>query len=102
MINEQQAKKIERLKRGESFVTTEHGNSMIPLIYSGQGHVLCPVEIADCEIGDIVFCVVDNCALTHLVTDTDLEKGLQISNNRGKINGWTKEIYGKVVEVLND
>lgn len=28
-----------------------------------------------------------------------LKRGLQISNNHGYVNGWTKAIYGKVTEI---
>jgi len=35
--------------------------------------------------------------MTHLVTAKNDKKGLQISNNHGHINGWTKQICGKVL-----
>lgn len=31
--------KLERLQRGESFITSDKGNSMVPLIKSGQDHI---------------------------------------------------------------
>ena len=31
---------------------------------------------------------------------TSYENGLLIGNNKGGINGWTKQVYGRVVEVL--
>jgi hypothetical protein len=37
---------------------------------------------------------------THLVKAKDPQKGVQIGNNRGSINGWTKQVYGKVTSVL--
>ena len=51
--------KQERLAAGETFVTSEKGNSMTPLIMSGQKHVLEPVPGLDSvKVGDIVYCKV--------------------------------------------
>ena len=92
--------KLEKLLNGETFTTSEKGNSMIPLIKSGQEHVLAPTQWENCEVGDIVYCKVKGRFFTHLVKAKDEKKGLQIGNNRGNINGWTKQVYGKVIEVL--
>lgn len=93
--------KIEALERGETIVTSEKGNSMIPLIYSGQKHELSPEnDWTKCEVGDIVFCRVHGRLFTHLVKAKNNEQGLQIGNNHGYINGWTKRVYGKVTKVL--
>mgnify|MGYP003986932813 FL=1 len=89
-----------RLQNGETFVTSEKGNSMVPLIKSGQKHKLAPVEWKQCMKGDIVFCKVKGSFYTHLVKGKDSVKGLLIGNNRGRINGWTKQVYGRVIEVL--
>jgi len=85
---------------GETFVTKEKGNSMIPLIKSGQPHRVKPVKWEDCKKGDIVYCKVKGIFYTHLVTGKNAAKGLQISNNHGHVNGWTKHVYGIVVEIL--
>ncbi len=92
--------KLERLLSGETFVTSEKGNSMVPLITSGQDHKLSPVNWEDCEVGDIVYCKVKSYYYTHLVKAKNQEKGLLIGNNKGGINGWTKNVYGKVIEIL--
>jgi hypothetical protein len=92
--------KLERLKNGETFVTKETGNSMVPLIKSKQDHVLAPVLIEDVVPGDIVYCKVKGNWYTHLVKAIDPLKGCLIGNNKGNINGWTKQVYGKVIEVL--
>jgi hypothetical protein len=91
--------KLEKLQNGESIITSEKGNSMVPLIKSGQEHLLEPIAIDEVKIGDIVYCKVRGRFYTHLVKAIDETKGLQIGNNRGHINGWTKQVYGKVVEV---
>ena len=92
--------KIEKLEKGETFITKEKGNSMLPLIASGQEHELAPVKIEDVKVGDIVFCKVKGNLYTHLVKAIDKNKGCLIGNNRGKINGWTKQVFGKVIKVL--
>lgn len=92
--------KLERLQNGETFVTKETGNSMVPLIKSKQEHVLAPILIEDVVPGDIVYCKVKGNWYTHLVKAIDPLKGCLIGNNKGNINGWTKQVYGKVIEVL--
>lgn len=92
--------KLERLLNGETFITNEKGNSMVPIIKSGQNHKLSPAKWEDCEVGDIVYCKVKSKFYTHLVKSKSIERGLLIGNNKGNINGWTKNVYGKVIEIL--
>jgi hypothetical protein len=66
--------KLEKLQNGETFVTSEKGNSMIPLIKSGQEHKLAPVKWEDCNEGDIVYCKVKGNFYTHLVKGKNNEK----------------------------
>lgn len=91
--------KINRLRNGETIKTSEKGNSMVPLIKSGQEHILAPATWEQAEIGDMVFCRVKGNHYTHLVKAKS-ERGLLIGNNHGRINGWTKAVFGKVVQVL--
>ena len=92
--------KLEKLMAGETITTKEHGNSMVPLIYSGQEHILAPATWETIVVGDIVYCKVHGNYYTHLVKAIDETKGCQIGNNKGRINGWTKQVYGKVIQVL--
>jgi hypothetical protein len=92
--------KVEKLDKGESFITSEKGNSMVPLIKSGQKHKLEPATWENVEVGDIVYCKVKGNFYTHLVKAKNDKKGCQIGNNKGHINGWTKSVFGKVTEVL--
>lgn len=92
--------KLEKLQNGETIKTKEKGNSMLPLIASGQEHILQPCTWEDCNIDDIVYCKVNGKFYTHLVKAKNMNQGCQIGNNHGVINGWTKLIYGKVIEVL--
>lgn len=92
--------KLEKLQAGETVTTSEKGNSMVPLIRSGQEHVVEPATWESVEVGDIVYCKCRGNYFTHLVTAKNDDKGCQISNNHGHVNGWTKQVYGKVVKVL--
>ena len=91
--------KLERLQAGETFITSEKGNSMIPLIHSGQHHLLAPASLETVNVDDIVYCKVKGRFYTHLVKAKS-DRGCLIGNNRGYNNGWTKQIYGKVIKVL--
>lgn len=92
--------KLEKLQNGETFITSEKGNSMVPLIYSGQEHRLRPITWEETNVGDIVYCKVKGSYYTHIVKAKNNEKGCLIGNNKGGLNGWTKQIYGIVIEVL--
>ena len=67
--------KIEKLENGEEFWTSEKGNSMVPLIKSGQRHKLSPVSWENVEIGNIVYAKVKGCFYTHLVKAKNDKKG---------------------------
>lgn len=87
-------KKLSEMKKGESFETSEKGNSMTPLFMSGEKHRLIKIDSLDeIEIGDVVFCKVKGNYFTHLVKAKDEKKGCLIGNNHGKINGWTKNVF---------
>jgi len=91
--------KLERLQKGETFVTSEKGNSMSPIINSGQDHKLAPAKLEDVSVDDVVYCKVKGNFYTHLVKAKG-DRGVLIGNNKGGINGWTKSVYGKVIEIL--
>jgi len=93
--------KLEKLQKGETFLTSEKGNSMVPLIHSGQEHRLAPATWEEVETGDIVYCKVRGKYYTHLVKAKNSERGVLIGNNRGHENGWTKQVYGKVIEIIS-
>ncbi len=69
-------------------------------IKSGTKHKVKPITIEDVSVGDIVYCKVKSNYYTHLVKAKNDDKGCLIGNNKGGINGWTKNIYGLVIEVL--
>ena len=73
------------------------GHSMTPIIKSGT---LLTFQKADkYEVGDIVFCKVKGRYIDpHKITKENNGRYL-ISNNHGWDNGWTRTIYGKVIEI---
>jgi len=93
--------KVERLLAGETIISKESGNSMLPLIKSRQPVKLAPVTWEGCEVGDIVYCKVKGNLYTHLVKAKDPKRGVLIGNNKGRLNGWSRQVYGKVIEVLS-
>lgn len=92
--------KIEKLLAGETIISKEPGNSMLPIIKSRQPVKLEPVTWETVEVGDAVYCKVHGRCYTHLVKAKDPNKGCLIGNNKGNLNGWTKQVYGKVIEIL--
>jgi hypothetical protein len=92
--------KQQQLELNKTFITSEKGNSMTPLIKSGQEHELTPITWEKVTKGDIVFCKVKGNYFTHLVVAVDKEKGCLISNNHGRINGWTRKVYGRVTKIF--
>lgn len=75
------------------------GNSMLPKLPNPS---VCTYAVKDkYEIGDIVFCKVRGRFIdAHLITKIDGDRYM-IANNHGWENGWTKTIYGKVIEATN-
>ena len=75
---------------------------MVPLIRSRQQVVVAPVDPSKLEVGDIVLARVAGTVYLHLVSSVDpAKKRVQISNNRGRINGWTSHdrVFGICVAV---
>jgi hypothetical protein len=86
-----------RVAAGATVEFRPSGSSMVPLIRSRQLVTVAPVNPDRIEVGDIVLARVAGIVYLHLVTALDRGTGrVQISNNRGRINGWTNHarIYG--------
>jgi len=94
---------IARLRAGETVAFREGGNSMTPRIKSRQKCTYAPVNsMDDIKVGDAVFCRVGGSFFTHLVSA--IRGGeVQISNNHGHVNGWTKieNVFGRVIKIEN-
>jgi hypothetical protein len=99
-------KYIEKLKEGEAVQFRPRGNSMTPKIKNGQLVTVKPIErfwgVGHPKVGDIVLCKVAGAQYLHLVSAiSEDEQKVQISNNKGHINGWTsaRNIFGLVTDV---
>jgi hypothetical protein len=73
---------------------------MLPRIKSNQLVHVEPIT-GDLKVDDIVFCKVKGKLYVHLITAKDSKGRFQISNNKGRVNGWASAIYGKVTSVTD-
>jgi hypothetical protein len=92
--------KVEKLLAGETIISREPGNSMTPILQSRQPVELTPTTWEEVKEGDIVYCKVHGNFYTHLVKAKNDKRGVQIGNNHGHINGWTKNVYAKVTKIM--
>jgi hypothetical protein len=82
---------------GETVEFRPTGSSMVPLLRSRQLVRVAPVDPSKVEVGDVVLVKVAGTVYLHLVSAVDRFNGrVQISNNRGRVNGWTTHarVYG--------
>lgn len=93
----------EHLKHGEICKIIGFGQSMTPILKSGQPVICIPVtENTILKKNDIVFCKVKGNYYLHKISAIKNGVSYQISNNHGHINGTItrSNIYGKVVKIL--
>ena len=91
-----------QVQAGGTVTFRPSGGSMTPLIRSRDQVVVAPVVPAAVEVGDIVLVRVAGSVYLHLVSAVDHPRArVQISNNRGRVNGWASHdrLYGLCVEV---
>lgn len=91
-----------RVAAGETVEFRPAGDSMVPLIRSRQQVRVAPVDPARLAVGDIVLARVAGTVYLHLVSAVDsARRRVQISNNRGRVNGWTghDRVFGLCVAV---
>ncbi|MFD6888588.1 S26 family signal peptidase [Streptomyces sp. NPDC059957] len=80
----------DRVRAGATVEFRPTGTSMVPLVHSRQRVRVAPVDPTLLEPGDIVLARVSGTVYLHLVTAVDTpRRRVQISNNRGRVNGWT-------------
>lgn len=80
----------DRIGRGETVEFRPTGGSMVPLVHSRQKVRVAPADPALVEVGDIVLARVAGTVYLHLVSAVDVpRRRVQISNNHGRVNGWT-------------
>ena len=91
-----------KLKEGLICKVIGYGNSMTPILKSGQAVICIPVT-DDTELNkhDIVLCKVKGHHYLHMIHAIKNNTYL-IGNNHGHMNGTISRncIYGKVVEIL--
>ena len=78
------------------------GNSMRPIVCSGQEVVIAPVCADRVEVDDVVLVRVAGHVYLHRVIAVDaLRRRARIGNNHGRVNGWAPfdRIYGICVAV---
>ena len=93
----------EHLQNGETCKVTGYGNSMTPILLSGQAVICEPVtEEIELKKKDIVLCKVNGHHYLHLIHAIRNGKTFLIGNNHGHMNGWVSKskIYGVVREIL--
>jgi uncharacterized membrane protein len=97
---------IEQLKEpGDTVSFRPKGNSMVPLIRSGNLVTVRKFVEADFRTlkkGDIVLCKVNGKQYLHKVYSVEYSVSgpmVLIGNNKGRTNGWTSKIYGIVTGV---
>ena len=89
---------VEKLRRGETVTMRPQGNSMTPRIQSGQLVTIVPATLTEVEVGDVVLSKVKGTYRLHLISGHK-DGRVQISNAHGFVNGWTKQVFGKVIDV---
>jgi cell wall-associated NlpC family hydrolase len=90
---------VARLVRGETVTLRPRGQSMAPLIKTGQEVTVRPVASDELQAGDLVLCRVRGQYYLHLIKAVQGNRYL-IGNNRGHINGWVSRpaIFGRRVK----
>lgn len=92
-----------RLRAGEECYVVGFGQSMTPILKSGQPVIVTPLtDDMILEKNDIVFVKVAGHFYLHKISAIKNNKSYQISNNHGHVNGWVSrnQIYGKVIKIL--
>ena len=93
---------VEKLKAGNVCLVQGFGQSMTPILKSGQVCEVTPVnESTELKKNDIVLCKVNGHIYLHKISAIN-GKRYQISNNHKHVNGWITRtnIYGKVIRIL--
>ncbi len=95
-------KTAEKLRAGQTCLVQGFGQSMTPILKSGQVCEVTPVtEDTKLRKHDIVLCRVNGHVYLHKITAMRGSR-YQISNNHKHVNGWTgrNNIFGIVTKIL--
>lgn len=103
---------VEWLKMGRKVARFEFGDSMMPILKSGEYCVIEPLnDLNSVNIGDAVLCEVNGYLMTHMVvsksTSAKDSPYFLIGTTSMYVYGWTNKIYGickgtNVIEMSED
>ena len=88
---------IKELRGGRQVWIYPSGHSMEPLVSHRDEVLLAPVTIDNLSKGDVVLCKVCGQVYLHKVLAVR-DRQAQIGNNRGRVNGWTTSVYGRMIQ----
>ena len=92
---------LSALESGEDATMKVFGQSMMPIIKSAS--LLTFRKTDDYKVGDVVISRVKSRIIdAHQITKIDAEGRFLISNNKGRDNGWTRKIFGRVIAVNDE
>lgn len=94
---------IDELAQGRRATVRPRGHSMRPKVIDNARVTLRPNHApAALAKGDIVLVRVKGNVYLHLISATDTDR-VQISNNRGRVNGWVSRtaVYGVAEQIDN-
>lgn len=93
----------DKLREGETIIIVGVGQSMTPILKSGQPVIVAPVTAETVlKKNSVVFCKVGGNYYLHKITAVKNGNTFQISNNHGHSNGWCSKncIYGIMIKKL--
>lgn len=100
---------VDKLKDNYSVEFRPKGNSMSPIIKSGQLVRVRSMKFYNqpLKVGDVVLCRVKGNIYLHKISSIKSKNKTdfyQISNNRGFVNGWIgkDKVYGILTKVISD
>lgn len=92
LVIQEPSKVIECIKNHNHCCRFEFGNSLYPILTSGQFCELSPIVDGVINVGDIVFCKVNGIYMTHMVDVINEATGYcKIVDTMGNLFGWTKK-----------
>ena len=93
---------IKQLQAGNNVQFRPRGGSMHPKVKDGSLVTVEPLKDNYATVGDVVLCQLSGSQYLHYVSaiqqNTSTRK-YQISNAKGKINGWASKVYGVVIKI---
>ncbi len=92
---------VEGLQKGETITYREFGNSMLPKLKSRVLVTVEPWTLEKCQVGDIVLAKVRGTHYLHYVKAISSQGEVQIGSASNHINGWTRQVFGKLIHYEN-